>query len=45
MENLPSNIVFNPVTGQLKIIDFGISTKLTRENPTITNRNVDGHTR
>ncbi|HEY9742628.1 MAG TPA: protein kinase, partial [Coleofasciculaceae cyanobacterium] len=26
----PSNIVFNPVTGQLKIIDFGISTVLTR---------------
>ncbi len=36
----PSNIVFNPATGQLKIIDFGISTKLTRENPTLKNPNV-----
>jgi predicted ATPase/signal transduction histidine kinase len=32
----PSNIVFNPVTGQLKIIDFGISTQFTRENPILT---------
>jgi serine/threonine protein kinase len=30
----PSNIVFNPTTGQLKLIDFGISTVLTQENPT-----------
>ncbi|SKB13861.1 putative Mitogen-activated protein kinase kinase [Planktothrix sp. PCC 11201] len=36
----PSNIVFNPTTGQLRIIDFGISTKLTRENPTLKNPNV-----
>jgi predicted ATPase/signal transduction histidine kinase/tRNA A-37 threonylcarbamoyl transferase component Bud32 len=36
----PSNIVFNPETGQLKIIDFGISTQLTRENPTLKNPNV-----
>ncbi|MEG4997822.1 AAA family ATPase [Microcoleus sp. B4-D4] len=36
----PSNIVYHPATGQLKIIDFGISTKLTRENPTIKNPNV-----
>ncbi len=36
----PSNIVFNPETGQLKIIDFGISTVLLRENPTIRNPNV-----
>ncbi|SKB11133.1 putative Mitogen-activated protein kinase kinase [Planktothrix sp. PCC 11201] len=36
----PSNIVFNPTTGQVKIIDFGISTKLTRENPTLKNPNV-----
>lgn len=28
----PSNIVFNPVTGQLKLIDFSISSLLTREN-------------
>ena len=28
----PSNIVFNPATGQLKIIDFGIAVRLSREN-------------
>ncbi|NET02616.1 MAG: AAA family ATPase [Sphaerospermopsis sp. SIO1G1] len=27
----PSNIVYNPQTGQLKIIDFGISTRLSQE--------------
>ena len=31
----PSNIVYNPETEQLKIIDFGISTQLTRENPVL----------
>jgi predicted ATPase/class 3 adenylate cyclase len=36
----PSNIVFNPKTGQLKIIDFGISTQLTRETPTLKNPDV-----
>ncbi len=36
----PSNIVFNPETEQLKIIDFGICTQLTRENPTIKNPNI-----
>src|SRR6476620_2160845 len=36
----PSNIVFNPASGQLKIIDFGISTQLTRENYTIKNPNI-----
>ena len=36
----PSNIVLNPETGQLKIIDFGISTVLSRENPTLKNPNV-----
>ena len=36
----PSNIVFNPGTGELKIIDFGISTQLTRETPTLKNPNV-----
>ncbi|HEY9638027.1 MAG TPA: AAA family ATPase [Coleofasciculaceae cyanobacterium] len=36
----PSNIVLNPETGQLKIIDFGISTQLTRENPTLKNPNI-----
>jgi predicted ATPase/signal transduction histidine kinase/CheY-like chemotaxis protein/tRNA A-37 threonylcarbamoyl transferase component Bud32 len=36
----PSNIAFNPETGIVKIIDFGISTQLTRENPTLKNPNV-----
>ncbi|MFB8796507.1 MAG: AAA family ATPase [Microcoleus sp.] len=36
----PANLVFNPETKQLKIIDFGISTQLTRENPTVKNPNV-----
>ncbi|WP_017315697.1 trifunctional serine/threonine-protein kinase/ATP-binding protein/sensor histidine kinase [Mastigocladopsis repens] len=36
----PSNIVLNPETGLLKIIDFGIATVLTRENPTFKNPNV-----
>ncbi|MEG4010022.1 AAA family ATPase [Microcoleus sp. Pol11C1] len=31
----PSNIVLNPQTGQLKIIDFGLSTILSQENPTL----------
>ncbi len=33
----PSNIVYNPETKQLKIIDFGISTRLLRENQTVEN--------
>lgn len=36
----PSNIVLNPQTGQLKIIDFGLSTLLSQENPSITSPNV-----
>ncbi|HEY9602043.1 MAG TPA: serine/threonine-protein kinase PknK, partial [Allocoleopsis sp.] len=36
----PSNIVLNPMTGQVKIIDFGISSVLSRENPTFRNPNV-----
>ena len=36
----PSNIVFNPYTKQLKLIDFGISTILSRENPTLKNPNI-----
>jgi serine/threonine protein kinase len=28
----PANIVYNQATGQLKIIDFGISTRLSQEN-------------
>ncbi|MBD2516064.1 AAA family ATPase [Nostoc sp. FACHB-973] len=35
----PSNIVYNPETGQVKIIDFGISTRLPQENQTIRNPN------
>jgi len=36
----PHNIVLNPTTGQLKIIDFGIATRLPRENPIINNPGV-----
>lgn len=36
----PSNIVYNPDTKQLKIIDFGIATVLSRENPTLKNPNL-----
>lgn len=33
----PSNIILNPATGQLKIIDFGISTVLSHETPLFHN--------
>lgn len=33
----PSNIVLNPKTGELKIIDFGISSYLLREIPNLKN--------
>ncbi|MGK7926239.1 MAG: AAA family ATPase, partial [Spirulina sp.] len=36
----PANIVVNPETGQIKIIDFGISTIFTREDPILKNPNV-----
>ncbi|MCK4345887.1 MAG: serine/threonine protein kinase, partial [Bacteroidales bacterium] len=36
----PSNIVWNPETNQLKIIDFGISTVLLREIAAVHNPNV-----
>jgi len=36
----PSNIVFNPETGELKIIDFGIATILSRETPTLKHPNI-----
>jgi len=36
----PSNIVFNPVTSQLKIIDFGVATQLSRQNLAIKNLKV-----
>ena len=35
----PANIVFNPDTGVLKIIDFGMATQLTRETP--IRQNID----
>ena len=35
----PANIVYNPDTGQLKLIDFGISTVLSRETPTYRSPN------
>ncbi|MEG3973239.1 ATP-binding sensor histidine kinase [Microcoleus sp. herbarium8] len=33
----PSNIIINAATKQLKLIDFSISTRLSRETPTINN--------
>ena len=36
----PSNIIINPTSGLVQIIDFGISTVLSRENPTLKNPNV-----
>jgi predicted ATPase/serine phosphatase RsbU (regulator of sigma subunit) len=33
----PANIVWNQTTNQLKIIDFGISSRLPRENPVLKN--------
>ena len=35
----PSNIILNSTTGQIELIDFGISTLLSRENPTLRNPN------
>jgi len=36
----PANILVNPTTQQAKIIDFGIATLLSKENPTLRNLNV-----
>ncbi|MBD1997791.1 AAA family ATPase [Leptolyngbya sp. FACHB-541] len=36
----PSNIVWNPTTGQLKLIDFGIASRITRETPTLRNPDI-----
>ncbi len=36
----PSNIIVNSTTWLVQIIDFGISTVLNRENPTLKNPNV-----
>jgi PAS domain S-box-containing protein len=39
----PSNIVWNPSTGKVKLIDFGISTNILLENPTSnTPNNLEG---
>ncbi|MBU1171491.1 MAG: AAA family ATPase [Proteobacteria bacterium] len=36
----PSNIIWHPQTNQIKIIDFGISTELSRETPEPCNPNI-----
>ncbi|GIK40067.1 MAG: hypothetical protein BroJett011_39000 [Chloroflexota bacterium] len=36
----PSNLVFNPHNGELKIIDFGLATTLSRETPLLKNPQV-----
>ncbi len=36
----PSNIVYNPETDQLKLIDFGISTMVAREDPVLESPSV-----
>ena len=36
----PANIILNPETGEVKIIDFGISSQLTWENPTLQPPNI-----
>ncbi|MGK7920761.1 MAG: diguanylate cyclase [Trichodesmium sp.] len=36
----PANIIYNTKNKQLKIIDFGISSRLTKENPIIKNFNI-----
>ncbi|MEG4626570.1 AAA family ATPase [Microcoleus sp. w1-18aA5] len=36
----PQNILINPDTNEVKIIDFSIASLLERENPTVTNPNV-----
>lgn len=36
----PENIIINPSTGEIRIIDFGISAKLSREHAAVHNPNV-----
>lgn len=36
----PSNIIYNLETGQVKIIDFGISSIFTKETPALKNPNI-----
>ncbi|MEH2230582.1 MAG: AAA family ATPase [Nostoc sp.] len=36
----PHNILINPESGEIKLIDFSISSRLDRENPTLSNPNL-----
>ena len=36
----PANTIWNPQTGQVKVIDFGIATRLTTENSTLQSVNT-----
>ncbi|NDJ19615.1 trifunctional serine/threonine-protein kinase/ATP-binding protein/sensor histidine kinase [Myxacorys almedinensis] len=36
----PANILINPTTGQVKLIDFSVASRLPRETQTLTNPNV-----
>ncbi|OKH22162.1 serine/threonine protein kinase [Hydrococcus rivularis NIES-593] len=36
----PSNIIINPATGEVKITDFSIASRLSHENPTICHLNL-----
>lgn len=36
----PANLVINPGTGEIKIIDFGIATQFSTEHPVLTSPNV-----
>lgn len=36
----PQNLIINPSTGEVKIIDFGLSTKFSREEPVLKNPDV-----
>ncbi len=36
----PANILYNPASKEVKLIDFGISSTLSRENPSFSNPNI-----
>ena len=36
----PGNVAWNPETGQVKLLDFGIATELSRERPEVLSPNV-----
>jgi predicted ATPase/class 3 adenylate cyclase len=36
----PEHVLYNPVTAEVKLIDFSIATQLSRENPTIEHPNA-----